>query len=1130
MSAFKSYWDKFLTNDKYDGIIFEDLIEELLTLMYGKKWERTPKTHDGSKDFYLNIEDETLWAECKNYKDSISLKTLAPTLVMAQVCNANMILFFSRSMINRFAKEKITAYAHRTAKKVLFYDGELLEKLIIKHNNNLSAKYQLPLDILTGDQTAKVPLKVAEFYFPSILSKMITTEQDYISYKDTTFLHYNEPFSLLITVCNNSIEKSKIAISFSENNPDKNYYEYLNEGISNDSVLIKEILLEPGESMALSLNLRVISFKKNLYLPNFSVTYKDTHDHIHQWFSERVNVECKWIGMIKLLGSHYNNILRSVENVLINNSEFSALLLTGSSGTGKSRVLNECCFPLLKNGYRLLELNVTREHSTGNLIKEIIYFLYEIPAELITQVIMERIKGKSYAGLNADMDIVIRIAEMIISIDEDLDIFLKQYKELLFEKLSQKKIAIIIDNMQFASEYFQQFWRYYVDYSVNLCRPNKTILITSVNLDYISEESAKTIYALQNSNIKHFVNEFIDGFNDIAQGVLFLRELMHIDNDNYDSLFKEIVDVVSLKPFNLYQMVKLLEEDEIIKHPSDKQGYLLTTEAIWHSTWRVPKDINDVLKRRFEYIATHMNKNTLNIILSACYLFEYVDDSIIKTFKICPEDLHYLAEHQIVINTDQGYVFVHDIIRKYYEQCWTKEPLSCLQNVKSLDNLKYYGSIYKLYKICISEDEEYIISLCKNRRLSNVPVRLQKIFLERLFEQCMKCSALKRNIQLWIGTMEWICNCSRSVMGSSTALRCYKKIFDYIENEFDNLSNLCCSELRHLFHSHCDIYIQMHQREKAISFSYEIINKLAKEPLPEQILVNDTDEEIRDEYYVLKAIMFNRIFCAYNNALPTDEIISERDKAIRNSRLLIPLIKDAHKRNLIEYLNNSDDGYRYYGFQSEYNNLMHIWEKCLIDIPSIAPEKTMNYYRKQVQCHLIRQDAKSVKHYISEGRNYLKTGKYSHEPLIFNTFFTMSEIINNLQHNPEEMYLYTENLLNKLAKMQLLLKSNKMGDIYLLKGINAFYANDSQTVYHAMKKAFHAYNEKETSYYWIKRELMKENIITAYAILKIDESDYDISFLPHEYREQLLQFSQTNFRAKGIIQTRDNLFNLPLVV
>ena len=142
----------------------------------------------------------------------------------------------------------------------------------------------------------------------------------------------------------------------------------------------------------------------------------------------------------------------------------------------------------------------------------------------------------------------------------------------------------------------------------------------------------------------------------------------------------------------------------------------------------------------------------------------------------------------------------------------------------------------------------------------------------------------------------------------------------------------------------------------------------------------------------------------------------------------------------------------------------------------------------------------------------------------------MAEIINNLQHNPVEMYLYTESLLDKLVKIQLLLKSNKMGDIYLLKGINGFYANDNETVYHAFKKAYQAYNEKETSYYWIKRELMNENIITAYAILGIGESYYDISFLPKETREQIFHFSQTNFCAKGVIQTEDKLFNLPLVV
>ena len=276
--------------------------------------------------------------------------------------------------------------------------------------------------------------------------------------------------------------------------------------------------------------------------------------------------------------------------------------------------------------------------------------------------------------------------------------------------------------------------------------------------------------------------------------------------------------------------------------------------------------------------------------------------------------------------------------------------------------------------------------------------------------------------------------------------------------------------------------------------------------------------------------MYNRIFCSYNNAFPTDEIRNVRNEAIKNSRRLTPYIENASKRALIEYLNNSDEGYCFYGFAAEYSKLLNIWERCLIDIPTLAPEKTMNYYRKLVQFYLMRQDSDNVKKYVAEGRSYLQNGKYSHEPLIFNTFFTMAEAINNLQHSPKEMYLYTENLIDKLVKMQLLLKSNKLADIYLLKGLNAFYSNDMETVYHALKKAYQLYHEKETSYYWIKREFIIENIITAYSILKINESNYDISFLPIDYREKMLQFSSKNHIASGVIQTKDNLFNLPLVV
>lgn len=1122
MRIFESYWNNFLVNDKYSGIAFEDLIEELLSLMYGKKWLRTPKTHDGNRDFYLNINNNTLWAECKNYRDHISLKTLAPTLVMAQICDANTILFFSRSEINHFAKEKITTYGYKTHKQTIFYDGELLEKLIIKYNELLSLKYQLRLEELDTEANLNTIFKVSEFFFPSIISKMVTSaDDDFISYRSVEKLHYNEIFSLLITIINNASANATVEISFSEVNRDRFFYEYLDNNIYSESNIIKKINLKPGESTAISFNLRVTKFKNELLLPNFHVKYMNNDNQTCEWNSEIKKVICEWVGETKLIGHHYNHIIEMVKDRLVNNIEFSALLLTGSSGMGKSRILKECCCPLLANGYRILEINVTKEHSTANFIKDIIYFLYEVPSELVTQIIIERIEGKAYEGLSINIDMVTRIAHMIDSLDDDLEIFMEQYKELLFQELSKKKIALIIDNIQFASPLFQQFWQSYIDFSVNQVHTNKTIFLISVNLDYMSEESAKFIYLLQNSNIKHFVNEFIDGFKDINQGLLFLRELTYINNEDCDELFKKIIDSVSLNPFNLYQMVKFLEESEIIKHPKNMQGYLLTTEATLKTAMRIPKNINDVLKSRFDFIFLHIEKSSFALILSSCYLFENLDDTLIELLDISKSDLTYLVEHQIIIQTENGYHFIHDIIRKYYEQYGAHDYLYCLRGITSPDKLQYYEDVFKLYKLCVLKNEEYMIELCNKQDLSSISVRLQKIFLEKLFDLCIENRNIQKKMSFWLDSLCWICNSTRNVLGSEKALQYHKRVFSYLDNQHEYFSEFCGIELRRLLHSHCDIYIQMNQRGNAITFANKVINKLS--------LIPDKNDNT-DEYYVIKAIMYNRIYCSYNNAYPTVEIKQERTDALNKSRLLISCIKDEAKRNLITYLNNSDEGYCFYGFYSDYSKLMQKWNLCLVDISIFAPEKTMNYYRKQVQCHLINQDYEGVTEYIMKGRDYLKNGEYSHEPLIFNTFFIMSEIINHLQHFPGRDYSYIEILIDKLTQMQLILKNNKLADIYLLKGINAFYTNNIEMVYHTFKMAYLEYNRNETSYYWIKRELMRENIITAYAILNINGNNHDVSFLSHDCIEKILSFLNTDFEAKGIIRTNDKLFNLPLVI
>lgn len=82
-----SYWKKFIKkdcdgNEKGNGIEFENLINCLLVAMYKKKWKGTGGSHDNNRDFWLYSESQHLWAECKNYSNTIAMNILAPTLVM----------------------------------------------------------------------------------------------------------------------------------------------------------------------------------------------------------------------------------------------------------------------------------------------------------------------------------------------------------------------------------------------------------------------------------------------------------------------------------------------------------------------------------------------------------------------------------------------------------------------------------------------------------------------------------------------------------------------------------------------------------------------------------------------------------------------------------------------------------------------------------------------------------------------------------------------------------------------------------------------------------------------------------------------------------------------------------------
>lgn len=121
------------------GILFEDLIEKLLTAMFPKEiWRRTIESHDGKRDFVYPYEEnlpDQKWAECKNYSSNLSLNIIAPTLIMGTIENIQSIFFFSYSPLNDNAIEGLLRYSKTSKRYVKVFDGNVLESLICKYHD-----------------------------------------------------------------------------------------------------------------------------------------------------------------------------------------------------------------------------------------------------------------------------------------------------------------------------------------------------------------------------------------------------------------------------------------------------------------------------------------------------------------------------------------------------------------------------------------------------------------------------------------------------------------------------------------------------------------------------------------------------------------------------------------------------------------------------------------------------------------------------------------------------------------------------------------------------------------------------------------------------------------------------------
>lgn len=507
------------TNDK--GICFEKLVENLLIAEYGKAvFQGTRASWDGSKDFYYYSHQNKYWAECKNYTSSIDLKVLASTLVMAQLSEIDTILYYSYSAINVNTKAKLLLSASRKGKNVYFYDDTVLEQKIFQYWDCIGEIYFPEFskeDISFENLEHNIESKCLLYGTPLDLGAAIAEYE-------VKHLTLFKMFEMDICIINRTQSNNKINFGFKKLAQLKAQFDVYPEYQFRSKT---EIILGPYEGKVIRLWL--VPLKENCTLPNPCINGKS--------IGLPKNVEFKALQSrrnSRLIGKSYDQILTNFKkNVLSDNVKLKICVFYGNSGTGKSKLFQECLNSSKISGYDIVEfgnLNNSKSLlSTQDFIQKLLVAIYSISLDMLEEIIKE-IKFQGNNDLFIKKQPEYHMLADVFSVTDTVTMqkWINQYIDLIVVKLAKCKFLIAIDNVQFLDNEIIDLLDFICTKLINI-KPCNTKFLFTFNVDYIKKDSKASQFLSQyTSDDSLTCAEHITGFKSSQECYEFLQESFSI--------------------------------------------------------------------------------------------------------------------------------------------------------------------------------------------------------------------------------------------------------------------------------------------------------------------------------------------------------------------------------------------------------------------------------------------------------------------------------------------------------------------------------------------------------------------------------------------------------------------------
>lgn len=847
----EKYWSKFIITDSktnavmHDGHKFEELVKCLLSLMYSDiEWEATKMTHDGNKDFKAKNGEEIYWAECKNYKTKIDLKTLAATLVMAEIENVNLILFFCYSEINNSTKTKLNSYSKSAQKSIFFFDGIILDQLILKYKETVFPLFFPNLQ----DNISNMNIIINETK-PTVLCYLERNpffngvpEFDMQDLVELQNLKLGEIIGIHIIFINNNLNKTvKCAIELNLLDS-RNYFEILDNEVnkSNNNIMYHEIELLAGETKRKSIYLKLFNWAPKVSIPKIVCKYGRRQIKTFT-FPLITTLRTR---QTSFLGSNYINTVKKICKTISHQKRLSIIFLYGNSGTGKSRMISECSNKFISQGYNIIKLTNSKrtKHSAFVMLKELIFSLYGFSDEIIELILqnsyetLENYKYNNYKEIFKILKSMYNNCNPLLQ-KESLDY------SIIFEKMAKEKIFFVIDDVQYWDTEAIRFLRDFVQYTSSMQRKCNTILGIAANTDFLYDqeiiEFLTELLTKCNSYGDSISSYNLAGFETVNQALLFLKEILGIEDD-----FSNIIDLphLSLNPKYLTELANYLQDINAIEVIDNK--VIITNKSLFQeSLKKISLKIQVILEQRWSLFLENSkgHENLYKNIICSFLLLESVHINQDSFGIFHKNEIEKLYQYHFLKSDDSDnniYVIEHDSIKIYFQKKytdWMKTAVSYLEEFEQ----NYFKNhqlenIYQLFKKTIITFEDY----CNIRNLD-----CSKNIKDELYEYILYF-ILSNSTDEFYKIIQDILYQSRECYGEKRAETLYK-IFNKNYNPKSN--RLSFYEYYDIMMGCAENQIKLKSTGRAIEIYNLLLRKIDDTPSPKQ---NYLRAKIYNRYFV----------------------------------------------------------------------------------------------------------------------------------------------------------------------------------------------------------------------------------------------------------------------------------------